>query len=334
MFLFRTKPKITHIKIQKSVYEYNANKIIKTLEDVKRSKPDALAISLQMGTGSYIQTKIQVDAITTLSLQHTIPVYSFAEDYALGSGYAMLLASNHISVNPFTIIGCIGRSYKTLAITKLCNKLGLSYQSYSTDTKNENPYNTFRPSSPSDKTFIEQLIAKEKEDLVNLVKERRGMVFKRRGLTQKQLDDIFVNENFFQAEEAVNNGLADKVETFEEFQDKIFSDAKVNEIKIDAIDDVDLGALEFTTRRWSKIIRSLKVENPADLSGAESVELTIDRMIDFLTPEIEAIFTEWKTHEVQDFLETLSNEIVDEAFARLGREGTLFQENFDFKDFI
>jgi len=333
MFLFR-KPKITHIKIQKSIYEYNANKIIGILEQVKKSKPTAVAISLQMGTGSYVQTKTLVDSIQTLSLQQTIPVYTFAEDFALGSGYAMLLASNEISVNPFTIVGCIGRSYKTLAFSKLCNKLGISFQSYTTDNKNHNPYNIFRPPTAADKAFIEQLIAKEKEDLVALVKAKRGMNFKRKGLTQKQMDDIFVNENFYLAEEAVDLGLVDKIETFEEFHDRVFSDAKVNEIKVDSHDDVDLGALEMTSRRWSKIVSALKVENPQNLSGAESMELTINSMIDLLTPEIESIFTEWKTHEIQEFIETLSNEIVDEAFTRIGSEEAIFQSNFDFKNFV
>ena len=51
-------------------------------------------------------------------------------------------------------------------------------------------------------------------------------------MVKKEMKDILVNEKFFIAEEAVRLGLADRIETFEEFQDTKFSNANVNEIKI------------------------------------------------------------------------------------------------------
>jgi hypothetical protein len=61
-----------------------------------------------------------------------IPIYSFVEDYAIGSGYNMLLAGKEISLNPFSIVGSIGRSYKSLALSKLCKKLGITYENFTT----------------------------------------------------------------------------------------------------------------------------------------------------------------------------------------------------------
>lgn len=59
-----------------------------------------------------------------------------------------------------------------------------------------------------------------------------------------------MKENFFCSDEAVGLGLADRVETFEEFKERVFHEkVKVTEIKIDRDDDFDFGALEFTTRR-------------------------------------------------------------------------------------
>lgn len=106
------------------------------------------------------------------------------------------------------------------------------------------------------------MLVREKEAFISDVMESRGKAFEDKGLSKKQLDDIFVKENFFLSDEAVRLGLVDRVETFEEFRERVFhTNAKVTEIKIDRDDDFDFGALEFTTRRWANISELLKVGN-------------------------------------------------------------------------
>jgi ClpP class serine protease len=108
----------------------------------------------------------------------------------------------------------------------------------------------FRAQSKEDKAFITDMLVREKKDFVADVMKARGKSFEDKGLTKKQLDDIFVKENFFCSDEAVGLGLADRVETFEEFKERVFHEkVKVTEVKIDRDDDFDFGALEFTTRR-------------------------------------------------------------------------------------
>lgn len=52
-------------------YLLSANKILKKLKQIKSSRPDAIALSVQVGSGSFIQTRTLVDALRTLSLQNT-----------------------------------------------------------------------------------------------------------------------------------------------------------------------------------------------------------------------------------------------------------------------
>ena len=75
---------------------------------------------------------------------YSIPVYTFAEDFVVDTGYYLMLAGNEISVNPFSVVGCIGRSYKTLVFNKLWKSLDISYDSFTTHPKDRNPYNLFR----------------------------------------------------------------------------------------------------------------------------------------------------------------------------------------------
>ena len=62
-----------------------------------------------------------------------------------------------------------------------------------------------------------------------------------------------MKESFYIGSEAVEVGLADRVDTFEQWKDRVFYNAKVNEIVIDKKDDFDLNSLEMTSRRWSQI---------------------------------------------------------------------------------
>jgi len=178
----------------------------------------------------------------------------------------------------------------------------------------------FRTPTAKDKDFINNMLIKEKEDFVSIVKQRRCKQLE--GLTKKQEDDVFVKESFFLADEAVEMGLADKVETFEEFKYRVFYNSKVNEVRIDRGDDIDFGALEFTSRRWSSIKQLLKVENDnigSIVNSGDTMEMRIDNIVEILGPEINKIIGSWSSVDVQEFVERLGNEIVDDAFERVVR---------------
>lgn len=45
-----------------------------------------------------------------------MPVYTFAEDFAIDTGYLLLCCGNEVRANPFSIVGDIGRSVKLFAV--------------------------------------------------------------------------------------------------------------------------------------------------------------------------------------------------------------------------
>ena len=59
-----------------------------------------------------------------------MPVYTFAEDYALDAGFLLLMAGKECYANPFSLVGDVGKSYKTYYIGRLLQKLGVFLKQY------------------------------------------------------------------------------------------------------------------------------------------------------------------------------------------------------------
>jgi ClpP class serine protease len=59
-----------------------------------------------------------------------MPIYTFAEDYALDAGFLLLMAGKEVYANPFTLVGDVGKSYKTYYIGRLLQKFNLELKQY------------------------------------------------------------------------------------------------------------------------------------------------------------------------------------------------------------
>lgn len=59
-----------------------------------------------------------------------MPVYTFAEDYALDAGFLLLMSGKEIYANPFTLVGDVGKSYKTYYIGRLLQKFNIELKQY------------------------------------------------------------------------------------------------------------------------------------------------------------------------------------------------------------
>lgn len=59
-----------------------------------------------------------------------LPVYTFAEDAAMDAGFLLLMAGKEAYANPFSMIGDVGKSYKTYYIGRLLQKLNLTLKQY------------------------------------------------------------------------------------------------------------------------------------------------------------------------------------------------------------
>lgn len=100
-----------------------------------RGNHEAIAISISACSGDHYQVRKLTEAIDELSKSNLMPVYTFAEDYALDSGCLLLMAGKEIYANPFSLIGDIGKSYKTYYIGRLLERFGLSVEQFGSKIK-------------------------------------------------------------------------------------------------------------------------------------------------------------------------------------------------------
>ena len=98
----------------------------------------------------------------------------------------VLLAGKTITANPFSVVGDIGKSRKVHLIKNLLEKLEIKFKHYPTSTlillkdeKTSSGYSSFTDLKDQDKEFIQKLLQKQKDELVQLITKRRGMQIKK-----------------------------------------------------------------------------------------------------------------------------------------------------------
>lgn len=97
-----------------------------------------------------------------------MPIYTFAEDFAIDTGYLLLSCGNEVSANPFSIVGDIGRSVKLFAIQQLLGKLGFKYEVFSSSEKHGSPFRMYRDHTGEESEFIQKMIDGQKEEFINI----------------------------------------------------------------------------------------------------------------------------------------------------------------------
>lgn len=116
-------------------------------------------------------------------------MYTFAEDAALDAGFLLLMAGKEAYVNPFSVIGDIGKSYRTYYIGRLLQKLNLSLKQYPEGNQkiisggvSKFPISFFHELSEENKKLHESIVKLQKEEIVTALKRRRSRVMMERVL--------------------------------------------------------------------------------------------------------------------------------------------------------
>lgn len=55
------------------------------------------------------------------------PLYTFAEGTSLDVGFMLLMSGTHITANPFSVLGDIGKDYKIVVIDRLMERLKIRH---------------------------------------------------------------------------------------------------------------------------------------------------------------------------------------------------------------
>lgn len=268
-----TRPKkLAHIKMNRALSPYNTRKFLMYLRSIRPKNYDALAISIQAGAGNFVQTKIAIEALDELSKKQMMPIYTFAEDFAIDTGYLLLSCGNEVSANPFSIVGDIGRSVKLFAIQQLLGKLGFKYEVFSSSEKHGSPFRMYRDHTGEESEFIQKMIDGQKEEFINIFQEKRGLSLEVAQLKPKEVKDI-LEGGFYTGTDAAKFGLVDKIETFEEFRDKHFPNHKLDEYKLDNEDDFDFDVLELTAGPMIQFLQQVRAKNDLSVQNLGSSEM-------------------------------------------------------------
>jgi len=169
------------------------------------SFPNARAVALSVNSpgGSPAQSHLIFRRIRQLSDEKKLPVIAFVEDVGASGGYMLACAADEIVCDPFSIVGSIGVVGGSFGFPKLMEKLGVERRLY-TAGERKVMLDPFLPEKPEDVKRIKAIQKEIHEHFIALVKERRGTRLKGAEKT------LFSGE-FWTAENAIENGLADRI---------------------------------------------------------------------------------------------------------------------------
>jgi ClpP class serine protease len=151
-----------------------------------------------------------MEALDELSKKQIMPIYTFAEDFAIDTGYLLLCCGNEVRANPFSIVGDIGRSVKLVAVQQLLKKLGVQHYAYSSNSKYSHPYNHYKKHDKLESDFLEKMVLSQKEEFSKKFMQKRGLSVEAAQLKPAQIKDI-LEGGFYIADDALKLGMVDKI---------------------------------------------------------------------------------------------------------------------------
>lgn len=228
MFLKKTPKTILHLRIVGSITPRTSETFAPLIKNAYKSEFDAIALSINSGTGSLSETKKLSADLTKLSEAKIAPIYSFIENYALDVGYMLASCGHQISASPFSVIGDLERSSQLISLQKFYEKFGISYLNHQNFEKAANTAQVFGQNCEDWARLRQETIVSEKAELVEFISQQRELSFIQTGLKPASRKKIN-SGGIFTANDAMKNGLVDKIETFLDFRKSIFPNHQILE---------------------------------------------------------------------------------------------------------
>ena len=116
---------ILHLRVAGSIAPNTLNQLRTNISKIQNKNIEAIVINIALGATSFNSTKLLIDEIENFSRQKTAPIYTFAEEMAVDTGYMLLSIGHEVNVHPFSVVGDIGRTLKLRSAKKLLSKLGI-----------------------------------------------------------------------------------------------------------------------------------------------------------------------------------------------------------------
>ncbi len=182
--------------------EASAEHLISALKSAfEESNAQAVVLRINSPGGSPVQAGILYDEIKRLKLKHNKKVYAVVEELCASGAYYIAVAADEIYVDKASLVGSIGVLMDGFGFTGLMDKLGIERRLL-TAGENKGMLDPFSPQDAKQRAFAKAMIDQIHQQFIQVVREGRG---KRLKETPETFSGLFWN-----GEEAVKNGLADK----------------------------------------------------------------------------------------------------------------------------
>ncbi len=182
--------------------EASAEHLIGALKNAfEESNAQAVVLRINSPGGSPVQAGILYDEIKRLKLKHNKKVYAVVEELCASGAYYIAVAADEIFVDKASLVGSIGVLMDGFGFTGLMDKLGIERRLL-TAGENKGMLDPFSPQNEKQTAYAKAMIDQIHQQFIRVVREGRG---KRLNETPETFSGLFWN-----GEEAVKNGLADK----------------------------------------------------------------------------------------------------------------------------
>ena len=168
----------------------------------------ALGVVIRINSpgGSPVQAGIVNDEIRRLKALHKKKVYAVVDEMCASGAYYIAVAADEIYVDKASLVGSIGVLMDGFGVAGLMDKLGVERRLL-TAGENKGMLDPFSPQNERHKAFAQAMIDQIHKQFIQVVKTGRGARLKE---TPETFSGLFWN-----GEEAIRQGLADKLGTLD-----------------------------------------------------------------------------------------------------------------------
>jgi ClpP class serine protease len=132
-----------------------------------------LAVSVNSAYGSYVQADLIYQTLHSAAENLDVPVYTFAEDVAVGPGYYILTAGHKVFVDPHSVIGGVSAGLQKLGFEKFVKDWKVDPR-FVASGKNKVRLNPFEKVKPEDEAWLKTLLQGRYELFKAHVQKTRG----------------------------------------------------------------------------------------------------------------------------------------------------------------
>ena len=168
-----------------------------------------------------------IKSLYRFSDKYSCPVFTFAEDVAVGPGYLLLSAGHKVHADNFSLIGGLSVHVSNLDLVELGKQQGVKVNVEAVG-KFKVRNHPFLELTAENKAWIQKLLEARVSIVKSLTLERRGNKIPR----EKTQEDLALGGETFNVDRAIHLGLVDHIKSLREVLDRDYDECVVDEIRL------------------------------------------------------------------------------------------------------